>query len=318
MSHAKGTHHITAVAGDPQQNLSFYAGTLGLRLVKKTVNFDDPSVYHLYYGDKEGNPGTVLSFFAWPRLQQGHPDQGQAIAVSFSVPESSVDFWIRYFEDQDIDYLEPFERFGRKVIGFQDPDGLHLELIADPEAGSRTGWSNGSIPTEHAIRGLYGVTLAEDAWQPTAELLVSTLGYEEKGREHDRILLQSESEMGAAIEIIEGSELDGRPGKGTVHHVAFRAKDEEEQEDMRTELVELGYHVTEVKDRQYFQSIYFHEPGGILFEIATDSPGFTIDEPLDALGKELQLPSWLEERRDLIEAELPALSRPSVNKNYKN
>lgn len=311
MTHKKGIHHITAVAGDPQRNLDFYAGFLGLRFVKKTVNFDDPSVYHLYYGDDSGKPGTILTFFPWAHLQQGRPDRGQAIALSFSVPEQSLGFWEEYFDEEDISYIEPFVRFGKEVIGLQDPDGLHLELVADPAADKADGWSNRLIPEEHAIRGFHGVTLAEGDYSPTGKLLTETLGFREIEWEHDRILYQSDSTFGSVVEIIDQPDLDGRPGKGTVHHVAFRAENDYEQKKMRQELLEQGYHVTEVKDRQYFRSVYFHEPGGVLFEIATDPPGFTRDESLESLGQHLKLPPWLEGRRDLIEADLPELTKPS-------
>ncbi|MDZ7716274.1 MAG: ring-cleaving dioxygenase [Balneolaceae bacterium] len=307
MSHRKGIHHITAVAGDPQQNLDFYSGLLGLRLVKKTVNFDDPSVYHLYYGDASGSPGSILTFFPWTQLQQGEPDRGQAIAISFSIPTDSISFWTDYFNKKDIRYMDPFERFGKKVIGLQDPDGLHLELIADPAADKADGWNNGPVPAEHTIRGFHGVTLAEDNYQSTGQLLIESLGFEEVDQEHDRILYRSDSQFGSTVEIIDNAQLDGRPGKGTVHHVAFRAKDKDEQLAIRKDLVDIGYHVTDVKDRQYFESIYFHEPGGVLFEVATDPPGFTTDESLDSLGQKLQLPPWLESKRDLIEADLITL-----------
>ena len=308
MRHAKGIHHITAVAGDPQQNLDFYSGKLGLRLVKKTVNFDDPSVYHLYYGDASGNPGSILTFFPWTQLQQGEPDRGQAIAISFAIPTDSISFWTNYLDKHGIQFMDPFERFGKKVIGFQDPDGLHLELIADPAADETDGWEDGPIPADHSIRGFHGVTLAEENYQATGQLLIESLGFEEIDTEHDRILYQSDSQFGSTVELIDGAKLNGRPGKGTVHHVAFRAKDKEEQLEMRQELVDIGYHVTDVKDRQYFESVYFHEPGGVLFEVATDPPGFTVDESQELLGQNLQLPKWLEGKRNLIEADLPTLN----------
>lgn len=308
MDQKRGIHHITAVASDPQQNLDFYAGLLGLRLVKKTVNFDDPSVYHLYYGDETGTPGTILTFFPWSRLQQGYPDRGQAIAIAFSIPPSSLDFWKNHLNEHNIDFIEPFNRFGKKVLGLQDPDGLHLELVADTIAEDGNGWSGGSIPSEHAIRGIHGVTLAEDSYGPTGELLTGVLGFEKIEREHDRILYQSDSDFGSVVEIVDQAELDGRPGTGTVHHVAFRAEDDDGQQKVRKQLLELGYHVTAVKDRFYFRSVYFHEPGGVLFEIATDPPGFTVDEDIESLGKNLKLPKLLEKQRDLIEADLPPLN----------
>ncbi|MDX1585160.1 MAG: ring-cleaving dioxygenase [Balneolaceae bacterium] len=308
MIHKNGIHHITAVAGDPQKNLDFYAGILGLRLVKKTVNFDDPSVYHLYYGDETGRPGTILTFFPWSHVQQGHPDRGQAIAIAFSIPPASVSFWTDYLGEQGVDYIEPFTRFGKEVIGIQDPDGLHLELVADPVAGDTKGWNGGPLPGDRAIRGIHSLTLAEENFRPTGELLTEVLGFKEVAQEHDRILYETDNRLGAAVEIIDNPELDGRPGKGTVHHVAFRTEDDEKQMTMRKELLERGYHVTEVKDRQYFRSIYFHEPGGILFELATEGPGFATDEAVERLGESLMLPSWLEDRRDLIEADLPKLT----------
>lgn len=307
MASTNGIHHITAVSGDPQRNLDFYAGLLGLRLVKKTVNFDDPSVYHLYYGDEEGSPGSILTFFPWEKLQQGHPDRGQAISISFSIPTRSAGFWTEYLESKGVDFIEPFTRFGKEIIGLQDPDGLHLELVADTVANETEGWDGGAIPREHTIRGIHGIALAVDDFKATGELLTSSLGFRQIEREHDRVLYQSESEFGSVVEIIDQAELEGRPGKGTVHHIAFRAEDDDDQLATRQELVEKGYHVTEVKDRQYFRSIYFHEPGGVLFEVATDLPGFTFDEPVESLGQDLKLPPWLEDRRNLIEADLTTL-----------
>ncbi len=312
MSHNKGIHHITAVAGDPQQNLDFYTQVLGMRLVKQTVNFDDPSVYHLYYGDEHGKPGSLLTFFPWTHLQQGKPGQGQVIAVGFSVPEGSLDFWQQHLREKDIDFIEPFNRFGKQVLGLQDPNGLHLEIVADPKVNQLESWTDRQLPAEHAIRGFHGATLAEEDYRPAGTLLESYLGFEKKDEQDDRHLYQTEASLGSAIEIIDQSELNGRPGKGTVHHIAFRAEDEQEQHSLRRRLLEEGYHVTEQKDRQYFKSVYFYESGGVLFEIATDGPGFDIDEAVDQLGQELRLPQWLENRRDLIEADLPNLQL-----NYK-
>ncbi len=307
MNSAKGLHHITAVAGDPARNLDFYTQILGLRMVKKTVNFDDPSVYHLYYGDETGKPGTVLTFFPWEHTQQGYPDRGQAIAVSFSVPTGSLEFWANSLQENGIDYIEPFNRFGKEVLGFQDPDSLHLELIADPAADEADAWAGGPIAEDHAIRGLHGITLAEEDAGATGRLLTDFLGFRESDREHDRVLYRSPAKFGSAVEVIDEAELNGRSGKGTVHHVAFRAEDDEEQLQIRNRLIGEGYHVTEVKDRKYFRSIYFYEPGGVLFEIATDGPGFTRDENVGKLGTKLTLPAELEEQRDLIEADLPEL-----------
>lgn len=307
MSHHKGIHHITAVAGDPQQNLDFYTDLLGMRLVKKTINFDDPSVYHLYYGDEAGKPGSILTFFPWSHLQNGEPGEGQVVAVAFAVPENTLTYWSDFLENKGIDIMEPFERFGKQVIGFQDPDGLHLELVADPKVNEIKGWPGGPHPQEYAVRGFHGATLAEKNYQLTGQLLEMHLGFTHVDQLDDRYLFETDAEIGSVIEIIDQSELNGKPGTGTVHHIAFRAEDEEEQMNIRRALLEEGYHLTEQKDRQYFKSVYFHEAGGVLFEVATDGPGFATDESLNDLGTSLQLPPWLEKRRNLIEADLPEL-----------
>jgi len=304
----KGIHHITAVAGDPKQNYRFYTQVMGLRLVKKTVNFDDPSVYHLYYGNESGEPGTILTFFPWSHLQNGKPDAGQVVAVAFSAPTYSVEFWEGHLKNKGIDIEEPFERFGKKVLGLQDPDGLHLEIVFDPKADEVSGWSGGAIPAEHALRGIHGATLAEEQYAGVGRLLEEDLGFELTDQLDNRYLYETNALFGGVVEVIDQFELKGRPGKGTVHHIAFRCKDEEEQQTLQDKLRGKGYHVTEVKDRDYFKSVYFHEPGGILCEIATDSPGFAIDESLEELGSALQLPEWLEKYRHNIERELPKLN----------
>lgn len=304
----KGIHHITAVAGDPKQNYEFYTQVMGLRLVKKTVNFDDPSVYHLYYGNESGEPGTILTFFPWEHLQNGSPDRGQVVAISFSVPDESKEFWLDHLQNHNVDIEAPFTRFGKEMIGLQDTDGLHLELVLDPKASKVDGWSDGTVPGKHAIRGIYGATLAEKEYQNTGHLLEEDLGFNLTDQLDNRYLYTTGAQFGSVIEVIDQFELNGRPGKGTVHHIAFRAEDENEQQSMRKKLLNKGYHLTNVKDRQYFKSVYFHEPGGILFEIATDPPGFGIDEEPAELGSALKLPKWLETHRHNIERELPVLN----------
>lgn len=304
MSPYHGLHHVTAVAGDPRRNYRFYSELLGLKLVKKTVNFDDPTVYHLYYGDRTGSPGTILSFFPDSSFAPGDPGIGQAVAVSFAVPDGSLEFWQGYLSHPDRQVTEPFERFDKKVLGLQDPDGLHIELVETGWAGETGDPEDSAIPAEHAIRGLHGVTLAVDSADDTAAMMKDLLGFEQQDREEERNLYTAGSGPGSAVEILDGVELDGGPGRGTIHHIAFRAADAGEQEQMRQKLAERGYHVTGSKDRVYFQSIYFHEPGGVLCEISTDTPGFLIDEPADRLGKKLTLPPWLETRRSEIEQTL--------------
>ena len=304
----KGIHHITAVAGDPQKNYEFYTRVLGLRLVKRTVNFDDPSAYHLYYGNETGDPGTILTFFPWEHLQNGKPDQGQVVAVSFSIPTGSKKFWLEHLKEKDIDIEAPFSRFGKEVIGLQDPDGLHLELVLDPKADTVDGWGDGPLSKEHTIRGIHGATLAEKNYAKTGRLLEENLGFRLTKQLDNRHLYETDAQFGSFIEIIDQFELNGRPGKGTVHHIAFRAEDDGEQQAMHKKLLDKGYYLTEVKDRQYFRSVYFHEPGGILFEIATDQPGFAIDEKPGELGTTLKLPKWLESHRHNIERELTKLT----------
>ncbi|HKK45858.1 MAG TPA: VOC family protein [Balneolaceae bacterium] len=304
----RGIHHITAVAGEPQRNYEFYTQILGLRLIKKTVNFDDPSTYHLYYGIGNGDPGTILTFFPWEHLQNGRPDRGQVVAISFSIPPASKKFWLEHLETKNIDIEAPFSRFGKEVIGLQDPDGLHLELVLDPKAARVDGWENSPLPKEYAIRGFHGATLAEENYTKTGRLLEEDLGFVLTNQLDNRYLYETKAQFGSVIEIIDQFELDGRPGKGTVHHIAFRTRDDREQQSLRKKLLNKGYYLTEIKDRQYFQSVYFHEPGGVLFEIATDSPGFTIDEEPGELGTSLKLPDWLESHRHNIESQLPELT----------
>ncbi len=305
---AKGIHHITAVAGNPKRNYEFYTGVMGLRLVKKTVNFDDPSVYHLYYGNESGEPGTILTFFPWEHLQNGKPDQGQVVAVSFSAPTESKEFWLDHLEEKDVSFEDPFSRFGKEIVGLQDPDGLHLEIVFDPKADDVEGWGDGPIPEENAIRGIHGATLAEQNYASTGRLLEEDLGFELTNQLNNRYLYETSAAFGSVIEVIDRFDMNGRPGRGTVHHIAFRSEDEQEQQSMRKKLLNKGYYLTDVKDRQYFKSVYFHEPGGILFEIATDPPGFAMDEPVEELGSALKLPNWLEGQRHNIERELPKLT----------
>jgi len=304
----RGIHHITAVAGDPKQNYRFYTQVMGLRLVKKTVNFDDPSVYHLYYGNEMGEPGTILTFFPWSHLKNGRPDAGQVVAIAFSAPTQSVAFWADHLKDKGVDIEEPFERFGKQVLGLQDPDGLYLEIVFDPQADEVSGWSEGPLPSEHTLRGIHGATLAEKQYAGIGRLLEEDLGFKLTNQLDNRYLYETNAQFGSVVEVIDQFELQGRPGQGTVHHIAFRCKDEEEQQSLQDKLRGKGYHVTEVKDRDYFKSVYFHEPGGILCEIATDPPGFDIDESREELGTSLQLPEELEKHRHNIERELPKLN----------
>ena len=306
-----GAHHVTAIAGDPQQNVDFYAGILGLRLVKKTVNFDDPSSYHLYYGDAGANPGTIMTFFSWPGAPRGRSGAGQIGATSFAVPEDSLGYWTQRLVEHGVRFEAPTRRFDETVLAFEDPDGLAIEIVARPGLeGTSSSWAGGTVPGEHAIRKISGVTLLEAAPDRTENLLTSFPGFEKVGEEDGRVryaTMGGES-FADVVGVPEGAR--GQTAVGTTHHVAWRAPDDETEEAWRGEAEARGLDVTPVLDRQYFHSIYFREPGGVLFEIATDAPGFAVDEDPDHLGEELKLPPWLERHRDKIAADLPPVRLP--------
>jgi glyoxalase family protein len=300
-----GIHHITAIARDPQANVDFYTGVLGLRLVKKTVNFDDPGTYHFYYGDEQGHPGTILTFFPWPMARLGSHGAGQATVTSFSVPEGSLGWWIERLDRLGIDYEAPRPRFDEEVLTLRDPDGLLLELVA--RAGDeRKPWEAGPVPEEHAVRGFEGVTLTEWNPQVTSEVLTGLLGFRPAGELGDRF--RFDAGAGTRVDVVGSpSAPRGNVAAGTVHHVAWRTPDDANQRAWHEELMRRGFHASPILDRQYFHSIYFREPGGVLFEIATDPPGFTKDEPVETLGTDLKLPPWLEPERRKIEGILPQI-----------
>ena len=308
-----GIHHVTAIASDPQRNLDFYGGVLGLRLVKLTVNFDDPDTYHFYYGDALGRPGTLLTFFHWPGAPRGRAGTRQVRAVSLSIPEGASEFWVQRLQAYGI-LFEVHARFGDEVISFSDPDRLRLELVAASD--DRQPVTDSPVPAGHSIRGLYGVTLAEEESGRTAALLGGTMGLRVAGESGSRTrFIAGRGGPGAVVDLESLPGLQpGRIGAGTVHHVAFRAPDEPAQERWREEVLRAGRRVTPVVDRRYFHSIYFREPGGVRFEIATDAPGFTVDESATALGTHLMLPPWLEARRPQLEQALPPLRLPALVK----
>ena len=308
-----GIHHVTGIASDPQQNLDFYSGVLGMRLVKRTVNFDDPTTYHFYFADAEGTPGTVLTFFPWPRSRRGRQGAGQVAVTSFSILPGAIGFWIERFIRYRVEFEHPKTRFDdERVITFKDPDGFMGELVAHPGAEARKGGSF-VVPPEHSIRGIYSVTLWQESCDLTGKLLVDDLGFTAV-REQASIFRYAAGDRESGGSIVDLRCVPGlwagSMGAGVVHHVAFRAPDDQAQLKVRNELVAKGFNVTPQIDRDYFHSIYFREPGGVLFEIATDPPGFTVDEPLDKLGQSLKLPAWLEPRRFEIEALLPNIRQP--------
>ena len=309
-----GIHHVTAIAGDPQRNIDFYTGVLGLRLVKITVNFDDPHTFHLYYGDKEGHPGTILTFFLWPGAPKGQRGTGQATVTSFLIPENSIAYWKERFKQNGVKFEEPSRRFRNEEesIIFFDHDDLKLELVSSSEA-SKSKYvprEKTPVPEKSAIRGFHGITLSEESCEKTASLLKDTMNFRLVREEDERIRYEAlgGGGLGAYVDLLCKPALPrGEVLVGTVHHVAWRTPSDDQQKDWRQEIAKVGLRVTPIIDRVYFHSIYFREPGGILFEIATDSPGFAIDEPEEKLGTTLKLPPWLEGSRKQIEGVLPKL-----------
>ncbi len=304
-----GIHHITAIAGDARRNFDFYTKTLGLRFIKRTVNFDDPQTYHFYFGDEQGSPGTILTFFPWGEaVRQGKRGAGMATEIGYSVPEGSFDFWIKRFEEHHVIYNKPAKRFGEQYLVFLDPDGLKLELVAAAK-DDRKPYETSEVKADAATRGFYNTTLTLNDIQSTAGVLTDIFGYRLIGQEANRFRYATDAvETANIIDLVElPGEHRGIGAGGTVHHVAFRVKDDATQMAFREKIDKLGFHITPQIDRNYFHSLYFREPGGVLFEIATDNPGFTVDEPLEELGKHLKLPPQYEPQRKKIEAHLVAL-----------
>lgn len=336
-----GIHHITAIARNPQRNIDFYSGLLGMRLVKLTVNFDDPTTYHLYYGDSVGHPGTILTFFPWSEAPTGHRGTGQVTAISFLIPSGSMSYWIDRLKRNGISFVGPSKRFSDEFVSFHDPDGLMLELISSPSSNDSRRqrqqqlqqtdnniWKESPVSKEHAIRGFHSATLSEEGYERTSSLLADTMGFKlvAKDNKEDRFRFgiveknnsnpedsgadyssSSSSLIGSFVDIVCQPEISrGYIGIGTVHHIAWRATNDRHQIDLRKRIVQKAHlNPTPVIDRIYFHSVYFREPGGILFEIATDPPGFAIDEKPEDLGKQLKLPQWLEPERGKLEQLLP-------------
>ncbi len=297
-----GLHHVTAIASDPQRNLDFYTEVLGLRFVKRTINFDDPGTYHFYFGDDAGSPGTILTFFPWPHASRGSLGVGETAATAFSVPLASLPFWEKRLLEAGVPAERSGKRFDEEVLSFADPDGMRLEIAGHQDAGEARAARTSDVPAEHAIRGFFGVTLIERKYERTAAVL-NTMGFQKIGEHENRFRFAAlGSALGNHIDLLVQPQLNhGRMGAGSVHHIAFRAADDASQLEWRDTLGATGLSVTPVLDRTYFHSIYFREPGGVLFEIATDPPGFAFDEPLESLGEALKLPPWLEKQRAEVE-----------------
>lgn len=293
-----GIHHITAIVGHPQENVDFYAGVLGLRLVKKTINFDDPGTYHLYFGDEGGKPGTIITFFPWADAVQGKIGSGQVGVTSYVVPRGAMDFWEKRLTKFNIPY-DNTERFGETYLEFDDPHGLHLEIV-EREEGEKNTWKFGEVTPDVSIKGFGGATLLSARPDKTSELLENVLGLEVVGEENDIRRFRSPSDIGNIIDLKLTPVGRGEMGVGTVHHIAWRAKDNEDQLDWQKYVSKHGYGVTPVRDRNYFNAIYFREHGEILFEIATDPPGFAHDESYATMGEKLMLPPQYEMYRSRL------------------
>lgn len=308
-----GIHHVTAIAGNPQTNIDFYAGVLGLRLVKLTVNFDDPGTYHLYYGDGQGRPGTILTFFPWPHGMRGRIGTGQLTTTSFAVAEQSLAYWKKRLAEPKVEFQELRSVFDESVLSFNDPDGLQLELVGTADADTSHAWNSGTVPAEFAICGFHHVALSEEGYERTASLLTDTMGFKPTRSNGNRFryALGAGGTGTIADLVCVPAARPGRVSVGTVHHVAWRTPGDEQQRAWQTALTDLQYNVTPIIDRKYFHSIYFREPGGVLFEIATDPPGFAVDERADQLGSHLVLPDWLEPSRPQLEQILPKIQLPS-------
>ena len=306
-----GIHHVTAITADAQKNIDFYCGVLGQRLVKLTVNFDDPGSYHLYYGDDLGRPGTILTFFAWPGVPRGRVGPPQLTATSYAAPAGALEFWSRRLKDHRVEAQASVTRFGEQVLSFADPDGMKVEIVANRQEGLPAP-AGGPVPEAYALRGFYGVTLSEEGYENTAKLLTDVMGFRAAGSEGNRFRYRASA--GGAASVVDllcvPDARRGGTGAGVVHHVAFRTPDDEQQRAWRERIVRLGYNVSPVMDRTYFHSIYFREPGGVLFEVATDNPGFSADQDAAELGTTLMLPQWLEPQRSEIEEVVPPLRLP--------
>lgn len=303
-----GIHHITAIVGHPQENVDFYAGVLGLRLVKQTVNFDDPGTYHLYFGNGGGQPGTIITFFPWVGAYQGRIGDGQVGVTSYAIPVGSMSFWVNRLASHSILFKKAV-RFGEQVLQFDDPHGLHLELV-EREGGDVNSWTSGGVTPDVAIKGFAGATLYSTQPQATTRTLTEVMGLTQVAEEGDYVRFTSSASIGNTVDVKMVTGVVGTMGVGAVHHIAWRAADDEDHSEWQEHVASLGEQVTEIKDRQYFNAIYFREAGDILFEIATDPPGFAHDESLETMGKQLMLPAQYEQYRSRIEDGLIPITVP--------
>lgn len=302
----KGIHHISIISGDAQTNANFYVKKLGLRMVLKSVNQDDPGTYHLFYANAEGEPGSSITFFPWKRAVKSNRGTGEVERISFSVPRDSISYWKERFDELEIPTGDPFDRFGKTVLPFEDPDGLKLEIVEDERSENLSGWKGSEVPLDKAIRGFWGANLLLTQTKETAEILTDILGFEKTSEEGNQALFETGSSLGHSIILEKADSAQyGKTGRGTVHHIAFRTKDEEELKEFRQKVIAKGLSPTNIIDRHVFKSVYFQTPGGVLFEMATDGPGYqTVASSNEKMGKELFLPDFLEPKRDMIEQRL--------------
>jgi len=305
----QGIHHITAIAGNAQRNYDFYTRVLGLRMVKRTVNFDDPGTYHFYYGNENGVPGTILTFFPWEGIVNGRAGTGMATEIGYSVPAGSLEFWAGRFKEHKVRHGTVEERLGERYLSFEDPDGLKFDLIVSKYADDRMAWTTPEVAAGAATKGFHSVTLTLHSIKPTATILTDIFGYELKEQEGNRFrFVTNVLPTASVVDLVEEPKgVRGLSGAGTNHHVAFRVHDEAVQMEFREKILKKGLHITPKINRDYFYSLYFREPGGVLFELATDNPGFTVDEPLAELGTGLKLPLQYQGMRAEIEKALPPL-----------
>ena len=321
MEPIKGLHHVTAVTRDGQANVDFYRNVLGQRLVKRTVNFDAPDTYHFYFADETGTPGSVLTFFAWKNVKRGIRGNGETAAVAYNIPSASIGFWQGYLSGKEVTVHPVEQRFGAEVLALDDPDGMRIELVESDISSDVRYWGRGPIPHAHALNGFHGVTLWLEEIEPTADLLINQMGYSFVGQEGNRHrFIGSINSLANTVDIlhrpVQPEEMPDEPvfGAGSIHHIAFRTPTDKMQLEYQAALRAAGYGVTPVRDRSYFHSIYYREPGGVLFEIATEGPGFTIDESVDELGESLKLPEWFEPTRNVIEQDLSPITLQPIEK----
>lgn len=312
LSPIRGLHHVTAICRDAQRTIDFYTDVLGLRLTKLTVNVDDPYTYHLYLSDDRGTPGSTLTFFVWPDAGDGRAGNGQTMTVGYTVPLASLAYWSERLVRKGVKFEQPFKRFDETVLRFRDPDGLIVEVIAHPQGDERRAWEGGGIPAEHSLRGFHSITLLEDGYELTQKLLTETLDFRKAGVDGTTYRFEvGDGGPGTYIDIrVAPDFLEGRMGIGAIHHIALHTADDEAEVDWRQRVIEAGTNPSPVLDRYYFRSVYFHEPGGTLFELATDGPGFMLDQSYEKLGSGFTLQPWFEPLRGEITASLPPVRIP--------